>query len=181
MQTTDIISEVSQDPFTAVALPLFVLAIALEAWLARNRHQQIYAGKDFLTSIAMLLLSALVDLMPKLIGKLGGVIVDETTMSMPTADRVGEIFRFAGNAGIAPPLRPKRSTVTSVVIMVSDRFDVIESEEIEMLPRLTKIPPPMTQMKEVRDHTGADKEVSVFVKIDTPGITRTLSVDLKLF
>lgn len=67
MNTADIINEISNDRFTAIALPLFVLAIALEALLSRRHHRHLYAGKDFLVSISMLLLSALVDLAPKIV------------------------------------------------------------------------------------------------------------------
>ncbi len=57
--------QVANDPFTAVALPIFALAVAVEAVWSANRNLALYDGKDFLVSMSMLLLSAIVDLLPK--------------------------------------------------------------------------------------------------------------------
>ena len=59
--------EAGSDRFTLVAMPLFVIAIAIEVWVSRQQHRPLYAAKDFLTSMSMLLLSAIVDAAPKLI------------------------------------------------------------------------------------------------------------------
>ena len=67
MQFDDVITQISSDSFTAIALPLFVLAIALEALISLRQQRNVYAAKDFGVSVIMLLLSSLVDFLPKLV------------------------------------------------------------------------------------------------------------------
>jgi len=67
MQFDDVITQISTDSFTAIALPLFVLAIALEALISLRQQRNVYAAKDFGVSVIMLLLSSLVDFLPKLV------------------------------------------------------------------------------------------------------------------
>ncbi|MFN3239738.1 MAG: sterol desaturase family protein [Pseudomonadales bacterium] len=57
------LQQLSDDPLTRIALPLFVLAILLEAWVGRSR--QLYLGRDTLVSLSMLVLSAIIDFVPK--------------------------------------------------------------------------------------------------------------------
>ncbi|MEM1434698.1 MAG: sterol desaturase family protein [Pseudomonadota bacterium] len=62
---SDGLEQLLNDPFIPFAAPLFLLAIAIEALLSRRRQQELYDGRDFATSMSMLLLSVLVDLLPK--------------------------------------------------------------------------------------------------------------------
>ncbi len=61
------IQQLSADELTGIALPVFVLAIIVEALVSRRRHLDLYAGKDFLVSMAMLVISAVIDFLPKAI------------------------------------------------------------------------------------------------------------------
>jgi len=45
MQFDDVITQISSDSFTAIALPLFVLAIALEALISLRQQRNVYAAK----------------------------------------------------------------------------------------------------------------------------------------
>ncbi len=65
MELDALLTELSNDRLTAVALPLFILAIALEALFSWRTHRDLYAGRDFLTSMSMLIFSAIVDFAPK--------------------------------------------------------------------------------------------------------------------
>ena len=67
MQLDQIIIQVTNDRFTAVFLPLFVMAIMVEALISYRQHRNLYVGKDFSVSLIMLVLSSLVDLLPKLV------------------------------------------------------------------------------------------------------------------
>ena len=67
MEIETAINQLSNDRFTAIALPLFVLAIVLEVVIARVGQRDLYAGRDFLTSMSMLVLSAVVDFVPKVV------------------------------------------------------------------------------------------------------------------
>ncbi|MBT6951493.1 MAG: sterol desaturase family protein [Gammaproteobacteria bacterium] len=66
MQLDQIITQITNDRFTAVALPLFVLAIVVEALISHRQHRNLYAAKDFGVSMIMLVLSSFVDFLPKL-------------------------------------------------------------------------------------------------------------------
>lgn len=66
MSIEAIISEISSDRFLPIALPLFALALILESAISRFQQRELYEGKDFLVSMSMLVLSGIVDLMPKL-------------------------------------------------------------------------------------------------------------------
>jgi sterol desaturase/sphingolipid hydroxylase (fatty acid hydroxylase superfamily) len=66
MQLDQLITQITNDRFTAIALPLFVLAILLEALISRQQHRNLYVAKDFGVSMVMLVLSAVVDFLPKL-------------------------------------------------------------------------------------------------------------------
>lgn len=65
MPLNEIITNIANDPVTGLALPLFVAAIIAEALVSRAQHRELYDGRDFLTSMCMLVLSAIVDLAPK--------------------------------------------------------------------------------------------------------------------
>jgi len=51
-----------------VALPFFFFALAMERFWAFKQHRDIYNQKDFLTSMGVMLLTAFVDILPKLFG-----------------------------------------------------------------------------------------------------------------
>ena len=65
MTLSEAFSELSNDQFTAIALPLFVLAIVVEALLSWRQKKNLYKARDTLTSLVMLVFSAVVDLLPK--------------------------------------------------------------------------------------------------------------------
>jgi sterol desaturase/sphingolipid hydroxylase (fatty acid hydroxylase superfamily) len=66
MELDALLNQLSNDRFTAVALPLFILAIALEALYSWRKQRDLYAGRDFLTSMSMLIFSGIVDFAPKI-------------------------------------------------------------------------------------------------------------------
>ena len=66
MNFNEAYSQTTQDPLLVVFVPLFILAIVIEATYAQRKHLSIYAGKDFAVSIAMLLLASLADALPKI-------------------------------------------------------------------------------------------------------------------
>ena len=66
MQLDHIITQISNDRFTAIALPLFVLAVVVEALISWRQHRNLYVAKDFGVSMIMLVLSSIVDFLPKL-------------------------------------------------------------------------------------------------------------------
>jgi len=66
MTFTQILSQLSNDPLTPFLLPLFGLAIVVEAGISKRHSLNLYEAKDFLTSMAMLLISTAVDIAPKI-------------------------------------------------------------------------------------------------------------------
>lgn len=75
--STNIASPLSADELTLLALPLFAVAIALEAWHSHHRHLQRYRGADTLASLSMLVASALVEAIPKLLAISAMVLLHE--------------------------------------------------------------------------------------------------------
>lgn len=67
MQLQDIITQLANDRFTQIAVPIFFLAITIEAAISHQQQRHLYNPKDFATSIAMLLLAAIIDLAPKIL------------------------------------------------------------------------------------------------------------------
>ena len=61
----------SQDELTAIALPAFFSAILIEAVLSRRQNLNLYQFRDFLVSMSQLVISALVDLIPKVLAVIG--------------------------------------------------------------------------------------------------------------
>lgn len=57
------IEHLANDELTGLAVPIFFLAIIIEAILVR--HERAYNGKDFSVSMVMLIVSAIVDFAPK--------------------------------------------------------------------------------------------------------------------
>jgi sterol desaturase/sphingolipid hydroxylase (fatty acid hydroxylase superfamily) len=77
MQLDHIITQITNDRFTAIALPLFVLAIVVEALISWRQHRNLYVAKDFGVSMFMLLLSSVVDFLPKLAAFIAFVYLHE--------------------------------------------------------------------------------------------------------
>jgi sterol desaturase/sphingolipid hydroxylase (fatty acid hydroxylase superfamily) len=77
MQFDHVITEITSDRFTAIALPLFVLAIVLEALISRRQHRNLYVAKDFGISMIMLVLSSVVDFLPKLVAFIALIYLHE--------------------------------------------------------------------------------------------------------
>ena len=63
----DILNQLSNDPLTTLAVPLFILAIVAEAVASKSRNLGLYEARDTATSILMLILSSLVDVAPKVL------------------------------------------------------------------------------------------------------------------
>jgi len=60
-------AQIANDPLALIFIPLFVLAIFIEASYSRWQGLGIYQGKDFLVSIVMLVFASLVDAIPKIL------------------------------------------------------------------------------------------------------------------
>ncbi len=79
-------AQLSDDRFTAFALPLFLLAVVLEALLSWRTQRHLYAGKDFLVSLSMLVFSSIVDFVPKALALMAFFALHEIS---PLRDLVG--------------------------------------------------------------------------------------------
>ncbi len=86
MNFSQTLAAVADDPLLALMLPLFVVAIVLEWGWSVSRHRQLYAGRDFLVSMSMLLISAVIDIVPKALAFLLFVELHEWS---PLKDLVG--------------------------------------------------------------------------------------------
>ncbi|MDO8863958.1 sterol desaturase family protein [Haliea sp. E1-2-M8] len=61
------VEELLQDDLSLLAVPLYLAAILLEAWHARRHQLNRYRFSDTLASLSMLLASAIVELLPRLL------------------------------------------------------------------------------------------------------------------
>lgn len=61
------IDELVKDQLTVIVLPLFLLVIVLEVYLTRHEQKEIYNKKDTLVSFSMLIATAIVEFVPKLL------------------------------------------------------------------------------------------------------------------
>ena len=61
------VEDILQDDISLLAVPLYLAAIALEAWHSRRQHLQRYRLGDTLASLAMLLASAVVEFLPRIL------------------------------------------------------------------------------------------------------------------
>lgn len=61
------LDQMAEDQLSLIALPLFVLAIIIEVVVSRKQHLDLYYGKDTLVSLSMLILTAFVEFIPKLL------------------------------------------------------------------------------------------------------------------
>jgi len=60
--------DVFQQDLVMLALPLFIAALVIERIWAFKRHPEVYEQRDFWTSMGVMLLTVVVDLLPKLLG-----------------------------------------------------------------------------------------------------------------
>ena len=86
MTFSEALVQIGNDPLTAVVLPLFVLAIVIEASFSHWRSLGLYQGKDFLVSLSMLMLASLVDVVPKVAAFVAFFMLHEIS---PLRDVVG--------------------------------------------------------------------------------------------
>lgn len=61
------LDQMAEDQLSLIALPLFVLAIGIEVVVSRKQQLDLYYGKDTLVSLSMLILTAFVEFIPKLL------------------------------------------------------------------------------------------------------------------
>ena len=80
------ITELSQDQLIFFALPLFFLAIIVELAISRHTHKDLYRGKDFAVSLSMMLASAIVEFIPKLLAFIAFIYLHRIS---PLEDIVG--------------------------------------------------------------------------------------------
>ncbi len=86
MDFGQILTQISNDRFTSVAVPLFVLAIVCEIVVSQRQAKHLYVARDTLVSFAMLILSAIVDILPKVLAFLAFYQLHEIS---PLRDVVG--------------------------------------------------------------------------------------------
>ena len=67
MDLSFFINEVAKDSLTLIALPLFLIVVAVEYWYDKKEHLDLYYGKDTRASFWMLFFTGLVEAIPKLI------------------------------------------------------------------------------------------------------------------
>jgi len=61
------IEQLSEDKLTLYVLPVFILAIVIEVIIARQKQLDLYYGKDTIASFWMLILTGIVEFVPKLL------------------------------------------------------------------------------------------------------------------
>lgn len=76
----------ANDKLAIMALPVFLLAIVIEKWFDHSRQLKLYNTKDLLVSLSMLVLTALVEFVPKLLAFVAFVYLHQIS---PLADIVG--------------------------------------------------------------------------------------------
>lgn len=77
MTFDEALTQVANDPLTVVIVPLFVLAMVIEASLSRWRNLDLYQGKDFGVSMAMLIFASVVDAIPKVLAFMAFFVLHE--------------------------------------------------------------------------------------------------------
>lgn len=86
MDWNNYITELSKDQLIFFALPLFFLAIIVELTVSRHTHKELYHGKDLAVSLSMMVASAVVEFMPKLLAFIAFIYLHELS---PLRDIVG--------------------------------------------------------------------------------------------
>lgn len=66
MTIQEVLERLSHDPLAGFGVPIFIIAILVELVISRRRHLNLYAGRDTATSFCMLILSAIVEFLPKI-------------------------------------------------------------------------------------------------------------------
>lgn len=61
------IEQLSEDKLTLYVLPVFILAVVIEVIIARKKQLDLYYGKDTIASFWMLILTGIVEFVPKLL------------------------------------------------------------------------------------------------------------------
>lgn len=79
------LTELSKDKLGIVVLPIFIVAIIIEVYMARQEQKQLYKGKDTLVSLSMLVFAVIVEFFPKLLAFVAFVFLHEIS---PLADIV---------------------------------------------------------------------------------------------
>ena len=74
------------DDLIMLALPLFLLTVAVEAGFSYRRNLNWYEKEDFWTSIGIMLTTVVVDFLPKLIGVIAMIKLHEIS---PLRDLIG--------------------------------------------------------------------------------------------
>ncbi|SOE20926.1 Sterol desaturase/sphingolipid hydroxylase, fatty acid hydroxylase superfamily [Spirosomataceae bacterium TFI 002] len=74
------------DQLLFFAIPVFLLSVAVEYWFAKDKFPNLYAGKDFWVSIAMGVLSGIVEFLPKVFAFIAFYYLHEIT---PLKDIIG--------------------------------------------------------------------------------------------
>ena len=80
------LAELSQDQLIFIALPIFFIAIIVELAISRHNHQKLYHGKDLAVSLSMMIASAIVEFLPKLLAFIAFIHLHEIS---PLRDIVG--------------------------------------------------------------------------------------------
>jgi len=80
------ITLVQEDKLMFLALPIFIIAIFLEKWYDNRQELKLYDNKDLLASVGMLLITAVVEFIPKVIAFVAMIYLHSIS---PFADVVG--------------------------------------------------------------------------------------------
>lgn len=80
------VEQILQDDLSLLALPLYLAAVLLEAWYSQRHHLARYRLSDTLASLSMLVASAVVELLPKLLAVIAFIYLHEIS---PLRDVVG--------------------------------------------------------------------------------------------
>ena len=86
MDINTAIEQLSQDGLAGFVLPMFIIAIIAEALISKSKHLDLYDGKDFLVSLSMLIISAVIDFLPKALAFISFYYLHELS---PLKDVVG--------------------------------------------------------------------------------------------
>jgi sterol desaturase/sphingolipid hydroxylase (fatty acid hydroxylase superfamily) len=67
MEISIAIQEISRDNLLIFALPLFIIAVLAELYYEKYKELNLYKSKDLMTSVGMMLITSVVEFLPKLI------------------------------------------------------------------------------------------------------------------
>jgi sterol desaturase/sphingolipid hydroxylase (fatty acid hydroxylase superfamily) len=86
MDISRILEEFAKDDLIYWFIPIFLLAVVVEMYLAKKRHLQIHIKSDTVASFWMMIYVAVVDILPKL---LGFILIYQLAEMSPLRDVVG--------------------------------------------------------------------------------------------